>query len=272
VSEFLRLLDAMRQELATLAPAEAIGRALERTGYLRELESERTADAETRVENLRELVAGAEDFEAAEGDERSPLEQYLDQVALVSDLDAYDGRGDSVSLMTGHSAKGLEFPVVYLVGMEEGIFPHAASMRDERSIEEERRLCYVGMTRAMERLTLTWALERRRYGAHTFGTPSRFLSEIPRDLVVGSSPDARGPAPARSVGSGSGRMLDYSVGQEPAALDDGADRGGRVRHPIFGSGVVLESHGSGPTRKLRIRFDRAGVKTVILRFANLEFL
>jgi DNA helicase-2/ATP-dependent DNA helicase PcrA len=263
--------EALRAELAPLAPVEAIGRVLDRTGYLRELEREGTPEAEARVENLRELVSGAEDFEGSEDDDRTPLEQYLDQVALVSDLDAFEQRGDRVSLMTGHSAKGLEFPVVYLVGMEEGIFPHAASARDDRSIEEERRLCYVGMTRAMERLTLTWALERRRYGARSFGAPSRFLSEIPTSLVVGSSPEAYEPTP--SYGSaGSGRRLDYSLAQDDAPGAAGGGRGARVRHPIFGEGVVLESTGAGPGRKLRIRFDRAGVKTVILRFANLDFL
>jgi DNA helicase-2/ATP-dependent DNA helicase PcrA len=274
VAEFLRLLDALRAELPGLSPVEAIGRVLERTGYLRELEREGTPEAEARVENLRELATGAEDFEPSEEDGRTPLEQYLDQVALVSDLDAYEGRGDRVSLMTGHSAKGLEFPVVYLVGMEEGIFPHAASARDDRSVEEERRLCYVGMTRAMERLTLTWALERRRYGARTFGTPSRFLSEIPASLAVGSSPDAFEPTSSYgSTGAGpGGRVLDYSLGQEEVAEAGGGGRGARVRHPIFGDGVVLESQGSGPGRKLRIRFDRAGVKTVILRYANLDFL
>ena len=106
-------------------------------------------------------------------------------MAPVSDLDAYEGRNDRVSLMTAHTAKGLEFPVVFLVGMEEGLLPHAASTRDASGIEEERRLCYVGMTRAMERLYLTCASERRRYGSRTFSVPSRFLSEIPKELVVG---------------------------------------------------------------------------------------
>lgn len=271
VAEFLRLVEALRAELAGLGPVDAIARILERTGYLRELEREGTPEAEARVENLRELVTGAEDFEAAADDDRSALEQYLDQVALVSDLDAFEQRSDRVSLMTGHSAKGLEFPVVYLVGMEEGIFPHAASTRDDRSVEEERRLCYVGMTRAMERLTLTWALERRRYGTRAFGTPSRFLSEIPAHLVVGSSPDPYEPAPAPAWGGG-GRVLDYSLGQDGAADAAGEGRGARVRHPIFGDGVVLDAQGSGPARKLRIRFDRAGVKTLALRYANLEFL
>jgi DNA helicase-2/ATP-dependent DNA helicase PcrA len=153
--------------------------------------------------------------------------------------------------------------------MEEGIFPHSASARDERSVEEERRLCYVGMTRAMERLTLSWAEERRRYGERTFGVPSRFLSEIPAALVEGSSPDVRGP---RGGAEPTGRVLDYSWGQTEPASSGSPRRGARVRHPIFGAGVVLEAQGSGPGQKLRIQFERAGIKTVILRFANLELL
>jgi DNA helicase-2/ATP-dependent DNA helicase PcrA len=274
IAEFLELVERLAAELAGLSPAEAIGRVLERTGYLRALEAEGTPEAEGRVENLRELLAGAEDFESGdptgESTGRSQLEQFLDQVALVSDLDGLDARRDRVSLMTAHSAKGLEFPIVYLVGMEEGVFPHAASARDERSVEEERRLCYVGMTRAMERLTLTWAEERRRYGARTFGAPSRFLSEIPRALCEGDSPDA--PAGPGGLGR-SGRVLDYSLGQaEAEAGGGGPRRGARVRHPIFGDGVVLETQGGGPAQKLRIRFDRAGIKTLVLRFANLELL
>jgi DNA helicase-2/ATP-dependent DNA helicase PcrA len=270
IAEFLALIERLAAELLPLAPMEAIGRVLEATGYLRALEAEGTPEAAARVENLRELAAGAEDFESAdptgEATGRTQLEQFLDQVALVSDLDGVDTRRDRVSLMTTHSAKGLEFPVVYLVGMEEGVFPHSASSRDERAVEEERRLCYVGMTRAMERLTLSWALERRRYGDRTFGAPSRFLSEIPASLVEGSSPEA--PAgPARGD-----RVLDYSF-QQSEAPDDGAPRrGSSVRHPIFGDGVVLDVQGSGPGQKLRIRFARAGVKTLVLRFANLERL
>ena len=154
--------------------------------------------------------------------------------------------------MTVHSAKGLEFPVVFLVGMEEGIFPHAASSRDERAVEEERRLCYVGMTRAMERLTLTWALERRRYGD----------AQLRRAVAL---PVARSPRPssrdrrrrgARRPRSRGDRVLDYSF-QQAETPDDGCSRGAalRVRHPIFGDGVVLDVQGSGPGQKLRIRFD-----------------
>jgi DNA helicase-2/ATP-dependent DNA helicase PcrA len=184
--------------------------------------------------------------------------------------------------MTAHSAKGLEFAVVFLVGMEEGVFPHAASSRDDRSVEEERRLCYVGMTRAMERLTLSWARERRRYGSRTFGVPSRFLREIPPALVEGAMLDGAG-----HVGP-EGRSLDYSYAQTPDseggfdASDGGgsagsdaygmkAARGMRVRHPIFGSGTVVGVRGSGADQKLDIRFERVGVKTVVLRYVHLEF-
>ena len=138
---------------------------------MRAFVQEDNPEAETRIENLRELVASAEDFHAVNSEsndeDRTELEVYLDQVALISDVDGYDHRAESVSLMTAHSAKGLEYPIVYLVGLEEGVFPHAGALRDDGGIEEERRLCYVGMTRAMERLTLTSAAERLRFGSRT---------------------------------------------------------------------------------------------------------
>ena len=267
--EFLALLDELSAEVAALSPADALARLLDRTGTLEYLARQATPEAEARVENLRELLAGAEDFAAANAGEgeRSAVELFLDQVALVSDLDAWENRSDRVSLMTAHTAKGLEFPVVFLVGLEEGLLPHAASARDATGIEEERRLCYVGMTRAMERLTLTFASERRRYGSRTFSAPSRFLSEIPRALVQSSG---SGPPPARRSAHDSGRTLDYSLGDD-LAEDAGPIRVGlRVRHPIFGEGSVIAVRGTGQACKLDIRFDRVGTKTVLLRFANLE--
>jgi DNA helicase-2/ATP-dependent DNA helicase PcrA len=262
VRAFLDLLGGLLPELRAAPPSEAIGRALERSGYLQALEREHTPEAEGRIENLRELVAGAQDFEAANAgvaDERSALELFLDQVSLVSDLDQAELRTDRVSLMTLHTAKGLEFPLVFVVGMEEGVFPHAASSHDDAGIEEERRLCYVGMTRAMERLVLCCASERRRFGSRSFGAPSRFLGEIPAQVVAG-----RPAAPARRE-----RSLDY--GYAEAGADDGvAAAGMRVRHPVFGAGTILEVVGRGLGQKLRIRFDRAGVKTIVLRYANLE--
>ncbi len=267
--EFIALLDGLAAEIPELAPAEALARLLDRTGYLEHLARQATPEAEARVENLRELLAGAEDFAAANADDgdRSPIELFLDQVALVSDLDAWAGRTDRVSLMTAHTAKGLEFPVVFLVGLEEGLLPHAASLRDATGIEEERRLCYVGMTRAMERLTLTCASERRRYGTRTFSAPSRFLAEIPRELVLSG---AAGEMPERRRSRDAGRALDYSLGHEPAEQAGSIRAGLRVRHPIFGEGSVTAVRGAGQGQKLDIRFDRVGVKTVLVRFANLE--
>jgi DNA helicase-2/ATP-dependent DNA helicase PcrA len=277
IADFLTLVDELARDLPALSPADALTRALDGSGYLGSLEREGTPEAEVRVENLRELVASAEDFEAANAEggdaSRRPLELFLDQVSLVSDLDSAEFRDDRVSLMTVHSAKGLEFPVVFLVGMEEGVFPHQASSYDSGAIEEERRLCYVGMTRAMERLTLCWAQERRRFGSRTFGVPSRFLQEIPASLVEelagrrASRPSSPGPRRTRS----DGRTLDYAYDQSPGDQEGGVATGARVRHPVFGGGTVLTVQGSGVGQKLRIRFDRAGVKTVLVRFANLEF-
>jgi len=270
---FLELVDGLAESLDPDSPAESLARILDRSGYLRALEEEDTPEALSRIENLRELLAAAEDFareNAASPDgERSLLELFLDQVALVSDLDSYDRRQDSVSLMTVHMAKGLEFPVVYVVGLEEGTFPHAASLRDETGVEEERRLCYVAMTRAMEELTLTWALTRRRFGSRSYGTPSRFLREIPPSALAN-------PELVRGAARDSGPVLDRSYAQfdpEPASSmapeSDGVAPGLRVEHPVFGAGTVLAVTGAGPGRKLRIRFDRVGVKTVLLRYAQL---
>jgi len=280
---FLELMDALRRDLVGLPPADAIAETLKRSGTLLALERENTPEAESRLENLRELVASAEDFASDSAEvvdaTRTPLERFLDQVALVSDLDSAELRSDRVSLMTVHSAKGLEFPVVFVAGLEEGVFPHQAAARDGRDVEEERRLCYVAMTRAMERLTLSYARERRRYGQHSFGSPSRFLREIPPKLLdfrggAGLERAAASYAPPSPRARGDGRHYDYSYDQggsgDDAASDAGVRKGTRLRHPIFGAGVVVEVIGRGPSQKLRIQFDRGGVKTVLVRYANLE--
>ncbi len=261
---FLDLIRSLREEVAASSPADALARVLDETGYGAHLEKEGTPEADARLENLRELLTAADDFErvdaSAVDDDRSALERFLDQVALVSDLDGYHERDDCVSLMTAHSAKGLEFPVVFMVGMEEGMFPHAASSRDPSGVEEERRLCYVGMTRAMEELTLTCAAERRRFGSSTSSPPSRFLGEIPNAALSDGARASFRADPER----------DYSYDQ--SAPEDGPSIavGLRVRHPVFGSGTVAGVIGSGPGQKLRIQFDRAGLKTVMVRYANLE--
>jgi len=270
IRAFLALVNDLSGFVRAHGPADAISHVLDRTGYLRQLEADGTPEAEARLENLRELVAAAEDFtvESGSDDDRTAIELFLDQVALVSDVDSLDRRAERVSLMTVHSAKGLEFPFVFLAGLEEGVFPHSASSRDAEGIEEERRLFYVGMTRAMEKLTLLCARERRRFGTRTFGVPSRFLHEIPDEWMEG------GPRPAdkyRSIRDEIGPDLDTEYAQTEYD-ESGAEipKGMRVRHPVFGYGTVLETTGRGQTQKLRIRFDRVGVKTLLTRFANLE--
>jgi DNA helicase-2/ATP-dependent DNA helicase PcrA len=268
------LIEELGQQVLAGHPARAIAVALDRSGYLAALEQEGGPEAEARLENLRELLAAAEDFARVNaegsGDDRSALELFLDQVSLVSDVDSYDGRDDRVSLMTVHSAKGLEFPVVYLVGMEDGIFPHAGALRDAAGLEEERRLCYVGMTRAMERLTITSAAERLRFGSRSYGVPSRFLAEIPSEVVEQIGGRARGRPRSRFPAPPTGSHYDYSYAQPEPDESLGIARGMRVRHPHFGTGVVLSVSGTGAGQKLKIQFERAGVKTLLLKFANLE--
>jgi DNA helicase-2/ATP-dependent DNA helicase PcrA len=267
VRAFLALIDQMAEEIVGLPAADALARVLDRSGTLQALEKEGSPESEARIENLRELLTAADDFDressAVEGDDRTEIEVFLDQVALVSDLDTYDRRDESVSLMTVHTAKGLEYPVVFVVGLEEGVFPHSGAMRDERGIEEERRLCYVAMTRAMERLVLTSAQERMRYGSRTYGVQSRFLDEIPDELLVGQRSRRRGAAAEDDD-------FDYEYAQESYDEDGELAPGLRVRHPVFGPGKVLAVTGSGPSQKLKIQFERAGVKTIMVRFANLE--
>ena len=277
ITDFLGMLNRFALELVDRSVDEIIGEVLKATGYITSLEKEGSTESETRVENLRELVLSAEDFHLANVDnpdlERTELELFLDQVALVSDLDSYEIRTEVVSLMTVHSSKGLEFPMVFLVGMEEGIFPHASSSRDAAGLEEERRLCYVGMTRAMEHLTLCYARERRRYGGINYQTPSRFITEVPEEVL--EEVGARGGR-TRSEDLDEYSQIearDYPYSQ---ALGDGGEGavqpGMRVRHSVFGVGVILSSSGVDLNQKLKIRFERAGVKTVMVRYANLELV
>ena len=271
IRKFLAMLERLRAEVQGDAPARAIGRALDESGYLAALEKVGGPEAEARMENLRELLAAAEDFASANaevGDDGRPaVEIFLDQVALVSDLDSYDRHGDEVSMMTVHTAKGLEYPCVFLAGMEEGIFPHASSSRDEAGLEEERRLCYVGMTRAMQELTISSAAERVRFGSRSYGVPSRFIEEIPAEVSAHIGAKARG---SRAASPADGTLrYDASYSQEEPG-EGGISPGLRVRHPIFGPGVVVSSSGSGPSQKLKVEFERAGMKTLVLKYANLE--
>ncbi len=283
---FLALLD----ELSSLDPggsiAQLLARVLDRTGYLEALERQSSVEAEARLENLRELVSAAEEFErvnreggleAFDQPEELPeghtlLDLFLEQVTLLSEADELREEDDRLTIMTVHVAKGLEFPIVFMVGLEEGLFPHLASLSDPSALEEERRLCYVGMTRAQDQLYLTNATMRRMFGAVRYNPPSRFLQEIPAEF--GESREIRDPSgvPAAPLGPPSGPTIDWNEGQWEGDELPPLQPDSQVEHPIFGAGTILEVIGSGKSAKLRIRFGAAGLKTIVLRYAQLRLL
>jgi DNA helicase-2/ATP-dependent DNA helicase PcrA len=270
LEEFAGLIARLRVERAGLALPAFIDRVLEASGYREALKAERSSEAQARLENLEELIAAAEDFERsaparAEGDGSSALEGFLDQVALVSDVDELEDGARAVTLMTLHAAKGLEFPVVFLTGMEEGVFPHARSLHDTAEVEEERRLCYVGLTRAQKRLFLSFALHRRLTG-YGVGEASRFLAEIPEGELVwlnqrAESAPAAAPGPAlQAEGFGS---LDEDL---PFRV------GAHVRHARWGEGLVVGVEREGSDTIVTVRFASVGRKRLSLQYAHLEEL
>ncbi len=230
------------------------------------------ADASTRRQNLAELLGAASAFDS-EGS-AGGLGEFLERVALVSDADQIAVQGGRVALMTLHTSKGLEYPVVFIAGMEEGLFPHSRSQDIGDEIEEERRLCYVGMTRARRLLYLTNTLSRELYGVRQESRPSRFLGEIDPALFRRIRPE-RDPAPIRPLGRDT--YVDYSDNQlgddlEAAASDGGFAVGAHVIHPSFGRGVVRKREGRGDAAKAWVNFERGGVKLLVLKFANLRLI
>ncbi|MGI8650542.1 MAG: ATP-dependent helicase, partial [Rubrobacter sp.] len=244
-----RLFEGWRVASRETTPAEMIGAVLDESGYREELEVENTVESEARIENLVELVNAAAEYErgARESGEEPTLEGFLQEQALYSEQDNLGG--GRVTLMTLHNAKGLEYPHVFIVGMEEGTFPHARSL-DEQSLEEERRLCYVGITRAMETLTMTYAKMRSNWGGdREYQMPSRFLDEIPDEYKSGtmqvgsgkSGPWRGGPGGSRfssqtkSASAGSSMSSTSSTAENPYSV------GERVRHKKFGEGKVVDA-------------------------------
>jgi DNA helicase-2/ATP-dependent DNA helicase PcrA len=287
---------ALMRELAAarepLKLPEFIKAILERSGYLEMLQAENSPGAEDRIENLKELVNAA----ASAAERGATLAEFLDYAALVSDADDYDERA-RVTLMTLHSAKGLEFSTVFLTGLEEGVFPHKLSLDSDAGIEEERRLCYVGMTRAKDRLTLSWARYRRAYGqeGHQGNRPSRFLNEVPRHLVESLNPgrftpkrqttwenavnsvrgvdhfiEERGRSGARGSDGPRGHH-GPSFGSPAAGASQGRWKvGTRVRHAKYGLGTVMNCEGQGDDAKLTVSFPGYGTRKLIERYAALE--
>ena len=273
-----QLTEIARQDSVSIT----LGKVLDRSGYLQDLRDEHSEDAEGRIENLMELVSAAREYET-----RAPepsLGGFVDQLSLLSDVDEEAGTRDArVLMMTMHSAKGLEFPVVFIAGLEEGLFPHSRSADDDAELEEERRLCYVGLTRAQRRIVLTSAARRRVYGDYQSTEPSRFIDEIPAELVdeapstFVSSPSSFAPFRASPYPRGGGyrgkareEPAVYAYEDEDQSVPSGMKPGLRVRHPVFGVGTVLSVEPLDDDTKLVVRFNSVGQKTLRARYAKLE--
>jgi DNA helicase-2/ATP-dependent DNA helicase PcrA len=260
-------------------PPSVIGEAiLEQSGLAKELEESGDPQDETRLENLHELVAVAREYEdrAAIDDEEASLNGFLEQVSLVADADQIpDGEdhGGVVTLMTLHTAKGLEFPVVFLTGLEEGVFPHSRSMGDPKEIEEERRLAYVGLTRARQRLYLLRATARSAWGSPIFNPPSRFIGEIPDELIAWTRTESEGTTNFTTKRSTS---KSFSPAPSPTGIRLAASAlpelnpGDRVLHDTFGMGTVLAVGGAAERAEATIDFGTFGAKRLLLRYAPVE--
>jgi len=302
IEEFLKLIDDL-EHFVTDGPAPLIEAAMQRSGYVAELEAEHSIESEGRIENLAELVGAARDY--------ASIDEFLEQISLVADTDALDGDESAIVLMTLHAAKGLEFPVVFLIGLEDGIFPHLRSIGDPDELEEERRLAYVGITRARERLHLSHAWARTMFGSTQYNPPSRFLDEIPEGLVTvvkgdrraarggatgsgsygSSSYGARTPGSGGSwgrrdadddwggsvIGGGGRSRRDESIEtalKPPPPTQSGADQiglqvGDDVSHGKFGDGVITAIEGSGEKAEAVVHFRGIGEKRLLLAWAPL---
>lgn len=272
------------RELALVGPITPIlTRLLDESGYISELRSERTDESVSRLENLQELVNVTSEYDATT--EEPSLSGFLENVSLVADTDALVESGDAVTLMTLHSSKGLEFPVVFLMGMEEGVFPHSRSMGNDSELQEERRLCYVGMTRAKEELHLSLAARRSVFGKPSFNPPSRFLSDIPMELVDASSGGSAGDGPeglrrVRQDRSGAYQVMEPRKSSSLIEDDEAAPStlwkppftvGQKVAHPKFGIGIVIACAPVKNDAEVTVSFPGAvGVKKLIQGYAKLE--
>ena len=262
LERFAELITDLREKAQSFGVAELLVAVMEESGYLRELQADETPDGKARVENLQELIGVAREFEA-NPETGNTIDDFLAQIALISDIDTLDPESSFVTLMTMHAAKGLEFPIVFLTGLEEGVFPHTRALTDMTELEEERRLAYVGVTRAMDRIYLSFAARRTLFG-NTFSHPkSRFIEEMPSIEVIGGI--GIGPRP------GGGRWREVSI-HENAGAGVGMDlnAGDRVRHPKWGEGTVVEVVGAGGDGLLSINFPNVGQKMVMLKYAPLE--
>jgi DNA helicase II / ATP-dependent DNA helicase PcrA len=262
LQSFMEIIDKLGREVAGSELHEQVDHVIQMSGLIEHYKKEKGERGEGRIENLLELVSAARGFspETEAETELSPLESFLAHAVLESGEGQADPYDDCVQMMTLHSAKGLEFPVVFLAGMEDGLFPHQRSVADLAGLEEERRLCYVGTTRAMRHLYITYAEQRRLYGVDTYGQPSRFIGELPPELIEEIRPRLQVSRPIFVKRSS-------SLEETHAA---NMRMGSRVRHSKFGDGVVLNFEGNGPHARIQVNFERQGTKWLMLSYANLE--
>ncbi|WP_062260092.1 DNA helicase II [Endozoicomonas arenosclerae] len=262
LGEFIELIESLSASGDELNLGELADHVISVSGLVEHHQKEKGEKGRARVENLEELVTACSEFDIEDMDldeetePMSPLDAFLAHAALEAGENQADQFTDSVQMMTLHSAKGLEFPLVFLAGLEEGLFPHKMSL-EEGNLEEERRLCYVGITRAMEKLYLTYAENRRLYGNDTMNRPSRFIREIPGELL-------------QEVRLGGTISRPVSVRQAPASPDHGLSLGQRVHHDVFGEGVVLNYEGEGSQARVQVNFDSEGAKWLMMAYANLS--
>lgn len=247
IVQFVEMMDSFIELKDKIGVTELTRQILDKTGIVAELEREKTTEAETRLENLREFLSVTEKYERSS--EEATLEGFLAEVSLVSEIDNYEEEEEVVVLMTLHTAKGLEFPVVFLVGMEEGVFPHSRALLEPGELEEERRLCYVGMTRAQKRLYLTHARRRTLYGNLVSNPPSRFLEEIPEELIT----------------SPGGQEKEEETDKKTAFSP-----GDKVYHSHWGEGVVVAVKGDGSDTRLKVAFPDRGIKELLVEYAPLR--
>jgi len=306
VAAFHVMMEELRAKAARVPLSELAHAVIEDTGYVASLQKSGNAEDASRLENLQEFVSLTRQFEEARQDGEPTLQAFLEHIALLTDLDEAEDQGNSVSLLTLHSAKGLEFPIVFMVGLEENIFPHQRSMKDEQELAEERRLCYVGITRAQRQLYITHAFRRTIYGQPTDQRPSRFLRELPEGLVtrcqdvsrlarpqvfeeeiedlergagkrldltrvLSRKPKPEPSRPSVPIGEGSRRTtVKQAPKSAPSAVEPAFRTGDKVRHAKFGDGIVLSNEGKNDEATVTVAFVTTGVKKLALQYANLE--
>lgn len=263
ISNFMQLIDLLAEQTAELPLHEQADHAIKKSGLYAMYQAEKGEKAETRIENLNELITACQNFDTANDVEMTPLAAFLSQAALEAGEYQAEEHSDAVQLMTLHSAKGLEFPQVFICGLEEGMFPSMQSSEDPTRLEEERRLCYVGMTRAMQKLYLCHAESRRLYGQEQNNRPSRFLREIPAEYVEEIRLNTQVSKPTQ--------FSRFSNQASHVAFENtGFNLGQRVQHAKFGEGTVLNYEGTGAQSRIQVNFDQVGSKWLVTAYARLQ--